>query len=217
MKTTLPERNNFATHEQARAQGHELLRRNVVEAASRLLMEEGPEALTVRRMAQLLKCSTKIIYTLFAGKDGLANALYVEGCTRLRRMIVAVPQAAMPQLYIQGIAWAYWTFAHANPGYYGILFDGAIPKFQPTESSKQAMMGALETIARVFQTYMDQDLLPAQNPEMLTRAIWAPLHGVVSLALLGHLSSLVEAKEIFARTIQAMAGSLATYAPPSVS
>ncbi|HEY1350891.1 MAG TPA: TetR/AcrR family transcriptional regulator [Ktedonobacteraceae bacterium] len=217
METTLPEGNNFATHKQARAQGHELLRRNVVEAASRLLVEEGPEALTVRRVAQLLKCSTKIIYTLFAGKDGLANALYVEGCTRLRRMLVAVPQAALPQLYVQEIARAYWEFAHANPGYYGILFDGAIPKFQPTESSKQVMMEALEAIARILQTYMDQGLLPAQNPEMLARAIWAPLHGVVSLALLGHLSSLAAAKEIFARTIQAMTGSLATYTPPPVA
>jgi AcrR family transcriptional regulator len=210
----LPKGNDFATHEQARAQGHELLRRNVVEAASRLLVEEGPDALTVRRVAQLLRCSTKIIYTLFAGKDGLANALYREGCTRLRQVIAAVPQAAEPQVYLQGIAWAYWQFAHTNPAYYGILFDGAIPKFQPAESSKQVMIGALEAIARVLQIYMDQGLLPAQNPEMLTRAIWAPLHGVVSLALLGHLSSQAEARQIFAATIQALADSLRSHTLP---
>jgi AcrR family transcriptional regulator len=212
----LPKENGFATHKQARAQGHELLQRNVVEAASRLLVEEGPDALTVRHVAQLLRCSTKIIYTLFAGKDGLANALYIEGCTRLQRAIAAVPQTAEPQAYVQGIAWAYWQFAHANPAYYGILFDGAIPKFQPTESSKQVMVEALEAIARVLQTYMDQGLLPAQDPEMLTRAIWAPLHGVVSLALLGHLSSQAEAKQIFAGTIQALAGSLTSHTPPPV-
>lgn len=217
METTLPERNDFATHEQARAQGHELLRRNVVEAASHLLMEEGSEALTVRRVAQLLKCSTKIIYTLFAGKDGLANALYVEGCTRLRRAIAAVPQETKPQVYVQEIARAYWTFAHANPGYYGILFDGAIPRFQPAQSSKQVMIGALEAIARVLQTYIDQGLLPAQDPEMLTRAIWAPLHGVVSLSLLGHMSSLAEAQQIFERTVQAITGSLTSRTPPLLS
>lgn len=212
----LPKGNSFATHEQARARGHELLRRNVVEAASRLLIDEGPEALTVRRVAQLLNCSTKIIYTLFAGKDGLANALYVEGCTRLRRAVAAVPQAAMPEVYVQGIARVYWEFAHASPGYYGILFGGAIPKFQPTESSKQVMVGALEAIARVLQTYMDQGLLPAQEPEMLTRAIWAPLHGVVSLSLLGHLSSSAEARQIFERTIQAMTDSLASCTTPPI-
>lgn len=212
----LPKRNDVSTHEQARAQGHELLQRNVVEVASRLLMEEGPDALTVRRVAQLLRCSTKIIYTLFAGKDGLANALYIEGCTRLRRALTAVAQAAEPQMYLQGIAWAYWRFAQTNPAYYGILFDGALPKFQPTQSSKQVMTGALEEIARVLQTYMDQGLLPARDPEMLTRAIWAPLHGVVSLALLGHLSSQAEAEQIFAGTIQALAGWLTSHTPPVV-
>src|SRR6266851_6907176 len=43
METMLPNRNEFTTHQQARAYGHELLRRNVVEAASHLLVEEGPE------------------------------------------------------------------------------------------------------------------------------------------------------------------------------
>ena len=101
METTLPNRNYFTTHRQARAYGHELLRRNVVEAASHLLVEEGPEALTVRRVAQKLNCSTKIIYTMFQGKDGLANALYLEGCTRLSQAIERVPEAASPHTFVQ--------------------------------------------------------------------------------------------------------------------
>src|SRR5690348_17054545 len=92
METPLPVGNKIVTHQQAREYGHELLRRNVIEAASRLLMEEGAEALTVRRIAQMLSCSTKIIYTMFKGKDGLADALYLEGCTRLQQIIGQVPQ-----------------------------------------------------------------------------------------------------------------------------
>lgn len=208
METTLPDRNEFTTHQQARAQGHELLRRNIVEAASHLLVEEGPEALTVRRVAQMLNCSTKIIYTMFQGKDGLADALYLEGCTRLSQAMKHVPQAATPQAYIRAIAQAYWIFALANSSYYAVLFDGAIPRFQPSAASKQTLTLAFENIVQILQEYMAQGLLPEQDAVTLTRALWAPFHGVVSLYLLGHFSSLEEAKQTFERTIQTMLISL---------
>jgi len=214
METMLPNSNEFTTHQEARAYGHELLQRNVVEAASHLLVAEGPEALTVRRVAKTLNCSTKIIYTMFAGKDGLANALYLEGCTRLSQTIGIVPQAASPHTYIQEIAWAYWRFALANPSHYAVLFGGAIPKFQPSANSKQMMTRALETVARILHVYMAQGLLPAQDPVRLTRTIWAPFHGVVSLHLLGHFSDEEEAKQAFERTVQAMADSLGSSTPP---
>jgi len=208
METTLPKRNSVTTHRQARAYSNEILRRNVVEAASRLLVEEGPDALTVRRLAHELDCSTKIIYTMFHGKDGLANALYLEGCARLSQAIENVHQAGTPAAYIHDVAWAYWTFALANPSYYAVLFDGAIPRFQPSSTSKQTMTMAFESIVAIIQTYMQQDLLPAEDPGALTRALWAPLHGVVSLALLGHFPTLEEAKQAFERTVQALMTSL---------
>ena len=217
METMLPNRNYFTTHQQARAYGHELLRRNVVEVAIHLLVEEEPEALTVRRVAQKLNCSTKIIYTMFQGKDGLANALYLEGCTRLSQAIERVPEAASPHTYVQQIALAYWTFALANPSYYALLFGGAIPRFQPSASSKQMMTMALEMVVRILQAYMTQGLLPVEDPVTLTRALWAPFHGVVSLYLLGHFSSFEEAKQAFERTVQAMIGSFGPGTPPAVS
>jgi AcrR family transcriptional regulator len=214
METMLPNSNNFTTHQEARAHGHELLRRNVVEAASHLLVAEGPEALTVRRVAKTLNCSTKIIYTMFAGKDGLANALYLEGCTHLSQAINKVPQAERPQAYVQEIAWAYWRFALAYPSYYGVLFSGAIPRFQPDANSKQMITQAMEVVARNFHAYMIEGLLPTQDPVRLTRAIWAPLHGVVSLHLLGHFSDEEEAKQAFERTVQVTVDALGSSTPP---
>ena len=213
METKLPDRNNVTTHQQARAYGHELLRRNVVEAASYLLVEEGPEALTVRRVAERLNCSTKIIYTMFQGKDGLANALYLEGCTRLSQAIGRVPQAATPAAYVHEVAWAYWAFALANPSYYVVMFGGAIPNFRPSAISIQTTATALETIVRNLQAYMAQGLLPTDDPVVLTKALWAPFHGVVSLYLLGHFSTLEEAKGAFERTVQAIMASLGPTIP----
>src|SRR5262245_11598334 len=116
-ETMLPKENDGTSHPQARAQTREMLRRNAVQAASQILIREGAGALTVRRVAQELECSTKVIYTLFGGKDGLANELYREGFTRLRQALGRVPRTTDPREYLTGIGWAYWEFGIANPGY----------------------------------------------------------------------------------------------------
>lgn len=58
------------TFQQARLQHSDNLRQNIVHAAAALLQEHGPEAVTVRRVAERMECSTKIIYNLFGKKKG---------------------------------------------------------------------------------------------------------------------------------------------------
>ena len=79
------------------------------------------------------------------------------------------------------------------------------------------MTMALETVVRILQVYMTQELLPVEDPVTLMRALWAAFHGVVSLYLLGHFSSFEEAKKAFERTVQAMIGTFGPGTPPAVS
>jgi AcrR family transcriptional regulator len=208
METPLPKSNEKQTHWQAREQGHELLRRNVVEAASHLLMEEGPDALTVRHIAQELECSTKIIYTMFHGKEGLAEALYLEGCERLGHLIGGIPRQSTLIVYIHEVAHAYWAFALANPSYYKVMFCGAIPHFHPSTMSILTMETAFEMVVARLRVYKEQGLLQADDSVIVTKVLWASLHGIVSLYLLGHFSDLETAKEVLERSIQALIASL---------
>src|SRR5579871_4976235 len=73
---------------------HKSLRQGMLDAATRLLSEEGPSALTVRRVAEAVNCSTTLLYSLFGGKDGLANELYLEGFERLKQEFSADPANA---------------------------------------------------------------------------------------------------------------------------
>lgn len=58
------------------------LRAATLEAAARLLAAEGPSGLSIRRIA-VAGCSTISVYHYFDGKQGLLDALYVEGFKRL--------------------------------------------------------------------------------------------------------------------------------------
>lgn len=208
METVLPKRNAITTRSQAREQGQYLLRRSIVEAADRLLTQEGPDALTVRRIAQELECSTKIIYTMFRGKNGLANALYVEGCGRLQQSVEGAQPSSDPALYLRQLARAYWGFGMDNPGFYRVMFCGAIPDFAPDISSLGMMQRAFEKVVSTAQEYQGQGLLPADNPVALTKALWAALHGVVTLDLMGHFPESQEAQDVFTRVTEAMVSTL---------
>ena len=59
----------------ARDRGSETLRRALLDTASRLLVKEGPQALTMRRVAAAAGCSTTVLYTVFGGKNGIAEGL----------------------------------------------------------------------------------------------------------------------------------------------
>jgi AcrR family transcriptional regulator len=151
-------------------------------------MHEGAGAITVRRIAQELDCSTKVIYTLFGSKEGLANELYREGFERLRYALGQVPFADDPTTYLTTIGWAYWEFAIANPSYYGVMFGGAIPDFTPNEASLRAMSATLAGVVGALRQYMEQGRIADGDPILITQSLWTLLHGIVSLKLAGHFA-----------------------------
>ncbi len=195
VETTLPE-DNTTTHAQARTQTRAILRRNAFEVASQILMREGAGALTVRRIAQELDCSTKVIYTLFGNKDGLANELYREGYARLRQALGQVPHAADPALYLAAIGQAYWEFALANPSYYGVMFGGAIPDFTPDDASMSAMRASLGETVQAVRQCIDQGSIPQSDPVIVIQSLWTLLHGIASLKLIGHFTDPAHAQTV---------------------
>ena len=54
----------------------------LMKAAADLLASEGPEALTVRRIAATAGCSTMGLYSRFGGKDGVVERLWLDGFAR---------------------------------------------------------------------------------------------------------------------------------------
>ena len=58
-------------------------RRILIQSAIELLLEEGPAAVSLRRVATNAGMSTQMVYTLFGGKAGLFQAIYEEAFDRL--------------------------------------------------------------------------------------------------------------------------------------
>lgn len=191
----------YKYHEELREDTRALLRRNLTDAADHILTTEGPNALTIRRIAEELNASTKVVYSLFGGKDGLANELYVEGCDRLRHYIEGVVFTDNVRDYVINCCWAYWHFAIENPSYYAVMFNNAIPQFQPKPESLANVATAFKILIQVLTQYQEAGKLPPRDVVEIIRVIWSPLHGVISLSVGQHFNE-EEARQLYSQVIE---------------
>jgi AcrR family transcriptional regulator len=175
----------------AYARGHrstyDEFRNRLLEVASKLLASAGPESLTVRRIAAEAGCSTQVIYTMFGSKEGLAEALYLEGFERFRRRLEAVPNRGDPLEHLIALGPAYREAALAEPGYYSLMFERAIPGFVPSERARTLARAALNIVDRVVADCISAGYLVPTQPRKIADALWAAAQGALSLERAGHL------------------------------
>jgi AcrR family transcriptional regulator len=200
---------------QAQEELRSTLRQGMLDAATRLLTEEGPAALTVRRVAEAVNCSTTLLYSLFGGKDGLANELYLEGFARLRTEFESTPvQAAKKKADKDGLAplrlhaRVYHDYARRNASYYMVMFGDAIAGFVPPVESRKRAWDSLAALIDTFEACMKNGALPPSNPTAAARLLWAARHGAVSLELKGYYLKTERANELFDAAVEAVLLSL---------
>jgi AcrR family transcriptional regulator len=191
----------LSAFEQARLEGEQAIRTTLLDAASRLLATEGVQALTLRRISSEVGCSTTVLYRLFGNKAGLLEALYVEAFERFRRRLAAVPKDPDPRVHLAGLSRAYRENALAERNYYRLMFGDPIPGFQPSD---EAMIQAAPTFTILEDAVADcaaAGFLIDAEPRHVASALWAAMHGFVTLELAGHLPEAEAVLETLQRTI----------------
>ncbi len=183
-------------------------------AASRLLAEEGPEALTVRRIAAEAGVSTMGVYSRFGGKDGVLDALFREGFERLLAELGEQPPGADPVADLAAACRAYRRFAVAHATHYALMFQGAVPGFEPTDESRAVALASYQVLVdRVRRGLAAGVFAPVASAERLAYAVWATCHGAVTLELLGLLPEHAGPRG-YARAVGVVVAGLSAVAPP---
>ncbi|WP_202638873.1 TetR/AcrR family transcriptional regulator [Bailinhaonella thermotolerans] len=180
---TSPAEQAGETRHEHRPPRHRLLR-----VAIGLLAGEGPQALSVRRVAAEAGCPTSVVYTTFGSREGLAEALYLEGFDGLRRRMEAVPAHPDPCAHLLELGRAYREYAIAEPLYYSIMFEKVIPGFAPSERARAVAGTSLHIIERAVARCVATGGTRPADPTRIAEALWAAAHGAISLELSGHLT-----------------------------
>ncbi|WP_416462473.1 TetR-like C-terminal domain-containing protein [Sphingomonas sp. VDB2] len=175
------------------------VRETVLVAAASILRNDGPAALTLRRVAQDVGASTKVIYTTFGGKDGLFDALYLRSYAGLQAAMEMASSAQDAETRLRSICDAYRDYALAEPGFYNVMYGDLGRSWQaPPESRAQA--GQTFRILREAVAAM-RPSCPSDNVIQITRQLWAAMHGLVSLQMRGLLSDEEDFDTLFHDTV----------------
>lgn len=167
------------------------LRTALLDAAGRLLHDEGPHALSTRRLAAAVGTSTQAIYTLFGAKDGVVRAMYREGFTRLLVRMHAAQAASLAAggdsldaLHRLGLA--YRDAARTSPYLYDVMFGRPVPEFVGDDDDRERAHQTLLVLVEAVQRTVDAGVVTGAA-DAIARHLWICTHGFVSLELAGYL------------------------------
>jgi AcrR family transcriptional regulator len=154
-------------------------------AALELLEAEGPEALSVRRIAAAAGVAPMGVYNHFSSKAGIIEALFVEGFRRLGEAMVTLNEIIDPMEALLEGGRRYRALALAHPMVYRLLFLRAVPGFEPSDEALVVAARGFDGLVAVVDRGMAAGLIAPGDPEMTAQIIWSSVHGWVSLELCG--------------------------------
>lgn len=150
----------------------------IVDTAGRLLDSEGPEAMTLTRVADLLGVTQPALYRHVEGLAGLWRALGMSTRELLAERLAMASVGRTGPDAVAAVAQAWRSFGHEHPGRYRSADRHAVSGDPQLEAAVHRTVDVLELSLRGF----------GMNPHDLAHAAQAmrsALHGFVSYEL-GH-------------------------------
>lgn len=137
----------------------------VVHAARTLAEADGWPAVTMRRLAGELGVTQPVIYSAFASRQAVIDAVALDGFDDLAAALDAVAASPLPRMR------AYLDFAVAHPRVYEAMFS--LPSGLPFASDDTP-----EPLHRAFASI--RDAFPDAD-DVRAEVAWAALHGLATL------------------------------------
>lgn len=155
----------------------EQIRKEILQVARQLALEEGWANVSTRRIADKIEYSTTKIYQEFGSKDEILIELQKMGFRELRqRFENAQSKAKDPEKQLMHVSLAQWQFAKENPELYQVMFGlgGAVCAGDPPVEIREAGKIVMEILSNLTASYQWGHFVHW----------WALLHGFVSLDML---------------------------------
>lgn len=168
-----------------------MLRERILGAARRIVMRDGFDALSMRKIADAIEYSPATLYLYFDSRDDIARALCEEGYAQLLASFAPAAQIADPRERLHALAHAYVAFGHEHSGTYRLIFmanpsytDAALGSGRKDGEPDRAGGAAFRMLTDALDALKADARMPANaDPLIWADALWATLHGIVSLSL----------------------------------
>jgi AcrR family transcriptional regulator len=160
-------------------------RDRLIDAATHLLDEGGPAAVTLREVGRLAGVSHNAPYKHFAGKEDLLAAVAARQLRRQTLPRGEVRGGPAGHDALRQMMHGYVRWAMRYPARFKLTFGS-----WSTDSAElsEAATAAHSMLVQAVESAQAAKALPDGEPERVAALILAVAHGAVDLALSGHLS-----------------------------
>ncbi len=155
----------------------------LIDAAVALLEAEGPDALSVRRIAAAAGVAPMGVYNHFSSKAGIVEAVFIQGFARLRDAMSSLGEIDDPEQALWEGGRRYRARALANPMTYQVMFLRAVAGFEPSDHARQVSSEAFDGLVSTVRRAMQAGFLAVDDPAEVSQRIWAACHGWISIEL----------------------------------
>lgn len=185
----------------------------ILSATADMIAQVGHEAFSLRKLAQTIGYSPAAIYRHFTNKEELIDAVIEAGFLELREGLLEVTARDLPpKQCVAECLYAYVAFANKKPSLYKMLFVD-----RDRAGSRSPMRSGRGPTYQVFHNAVVRALAEhpktQRDPRHVAMAIWASIHGVVTLHLTRPIA--LSRKELSAVVETVLESSLALFEAPT--
>ena len=166
---------------ESRPYHHGDLRRALVDAARRLLEQEGPTALSLRAVAREAGVSPAAPYHHFKDKAELLDAVAQQGWDMLNAQMAEAKSKAEGRAQLTALGIAYVCFARDNPALYRVMYDAARDK-EALPMDVQENKDSAYCMVRDTMIEHGADPNDEIHLELASAAAWCGAHGLAEMA-----------------------------------
>ena len=190
----------------------EELQRRILREAREMVVAEGFQALSMRKLAERADCALGTLYLYFKNRDDIARHLWTEGFGLLVEALSPSATIADPSERMHAFARAYIDFGLNHKATYHLLFMED-PKFSEGTTYTQGFpAGTIDpgTQALGFLLGLVSDLKTAglvpqsANNFQLAETFWTGLHGIVGLQITCSLFLQTDPQQLAAGLVESL-------------
>lgn len=154
----------------------------VLKAAETIVIEDGFNALTVRKIALEIGYTVGSIYMVFANMNDLATHVKARTLDQLAEHLQQSVTGGGAERQLMALADTYLQFAARHFNRWRMIFDAQSDA--PVPDWYQAKVEQMFAIAEALFGQLAQDV-SAERSRLASRALWSGVHGICILSLTG--------------------------------
>jgi AcrR family transcriptional regulator len=159
----------------------ELTKNAILNATEQIVLQEGWQAVSIRKIADAIGYSLPVVYNHFENKDAIQEEFVRQGFNMLAMAMQSTKEKYQDaEQQLTQMALSYFEFAFSNAAYYKMMFGLGIPSCQKAQEIAEIGNFSCTLINTIGHLMEESD---EQRKLLKFHTLWSILHGLTSISM----------------------------------